>query len=214
MHIGIATFFKYHTIILQVHDVSCLEGSTPQWAQVKFSTLNQRWSSTILQLNQNSTRFQPFFNHLEIKVDSQRWFNVESTLRINLSFQGKYGWSSTLIQRWINVEDQPFSHEILGWSSTLIQRWINVEDQLKLQKLRLVFNVDSTLNQRWWSIIFFMKIISTLNFGSRGCTANVGGYRYVSRSWPPFSASHALPRPIHFHLLHVVPIFCSLKCVR
>ena len=83
-----------------------------QWAQIKFSTLNQRWSSTILQLNQNSTRFQPFFNHLEIKVDSQRWCNVESTLRINLSFQGKYGWSSTLIQRLINVEDQPFSHEI------------------------------------------------------------------------------------------------------
>ena len=91
--------------------------SFTQWAQIKFSTLNQRWSSTILQLNQNSTRFQPFFNHLEIKVDSQRWFNVESTLRINLSFQGKYGWSSTLIQRWINVDDQPY----FSWK--LYQLW-------------------------------------------------------------------------------------------
>ena len=184
-----------------------------QWAQVKFSTLNQRWSSTILQLNQNSTRFQPFFNHLEIKVDSQRWFNVESTLRINLSFQGKYGWSSTLIQRWINVEDQPFSHEILGWSSTLIQRWINVEDQLKFTKtkvgLQRWFNVESTL---MINLIFHENYINfELWFQGMHCYC----WR-VPRSWPPFSASHALPRPIglHFHLLQVVPIFCSLKCVR
>ena len=78
-------------------------------------------------------------------VDHQRWFNVESTLKTNQS--------STLIQRWINVDQPNISWE-KGWSSTLIQRWINVDDQPYFPwKLRLILNVDSTLNQRWESTL-------------------------------------------------------------
>ena len=117
--------------------------------------------------------------------------NVDSTLNqrwgINLCFQRKYGWSSTLIQRWINVDDQPFSNEILRWSvnvdSTLnqrwwstffswiirliCQRWYNVESTLMINHIFLenygwLLNVDSTLNQRWhdWgsAYYFFMLV--------------------------------------------------------
>ena len=63
-------------------------------------------------------------------VDHQRWFNVESTLKTNLSVWN-LSWFSTLIQRWINVDDQPY----FPW------------------KLRLILNVDSTLNQRWESTL-------------------------------------------------------------
>ena len=86
-------------------------------------------------------------------VDHQRWFNVESTLKTNLSVWN-LSWFSTLIQRWINVEDQPYISWEKGWSSTLIQRWINVDDQPYFPwKLRLILNVDSTLNQRWESTL-------------------------------------------------------------
>ena len=86
-------------------------------------------------------------------VDHQRWFNVESTLKTNLSVWN-LSWFSTLIQRWINVEDQPNISWEKGWSSTLIQRWINVDDQPYFPwKLRLILNVDSTLNQRWESTL-------------------------------------------------------------
>ena len=103
-----------------------LKRSIPAGTRLTFnveSTLIFNHTSTKPEFNQISTIYQFLvdlqrwfnvestlmfnYNFQEKKVDLQRWFNVESTLRINQNFQEKLGWSSALIQRWINVDDQP-----------------------------------------------------------------------------------------------------------